>query len=854
MTPLRSAVTNLVLALALGAPAAAPAVTLEQALDHHYAGRIDEAVAIYRALVATPGTPAADLASAHNNLCVVHNDRGEYAAALAECREAERGRRALGDRLRLAHTLNNLALAHQYLGDAAAAEGAFREALALDRELGETEDEAIVLANLAALAIGGGRYGAALDALAGVEALTAAHAGDPWAPEQRRVAMLNRAVVLERLGAHREALGGLLELAREPEPDSRHEAALAANLGVIYRNLGDPRAAARELDRAAALFRAERDRGGLANALLNRGQVAELHLREPESAERLYLEALAEAEAGGDRGQQVQALIFLGRLRRGAGRDAAAESDLGAALDLARGIDDPEAAAAALGELARLDRARGDGDGAARRLDEALAALESVRAGARSSGHAAGYVADKRALYAAAVDLAAERALASGARADVLAALARVERAKARELLDALGGGTLEPLDAAALDRLDRTPGTRIELYLGERRLWRFRLGDGGAALADAGDAATALERAQRVHAALGRGAAPARADLDALGRDLLGGLGELSGPLVIAPDGRLRYLPFELLAPREGAPLVERAEIVYLPSLSVVPVRSGGARAWSFVGFGAVAPPALGARGGLTAGRLLADRFALAPLPASARELAAAAARLPPPFRIELEAAATEAELRRRATEGSRVLHFATHAVVDERLEPGAAIFLAPAGEDDGLLTAAEIARLPLAADLAVLAACRSAVGSAADGRALSSLTGAFLAAGAGGVVASLWEVGDAATAAFMEQFYFGLGRGHTPAVALARAKRRLRADPRWSDPALWAAFVLVGDAPAVAPSWRRFLPAFAAGAAAAALALAAALYRAGSRRRSASSDAASSRPDASSAETRTR
>ncbi len=409
-------------------------------------------------------------------------------------------------------------------------------------------------------------------------------------------------------------------------------------------------------------------------------------------------------------------------------------------------------------------------------------------------------------------------------------------------------------LGTAALEALARAPGTRLELYLGERRVWRFRLGDGAVELADAGDAAATLERTRRVHAALARGAAPAREDLDALGRDLLGGLDGVSGTLEIAPDGRLRYLPFELLAPPGGAPLIERADVAYLPSLSAAPAARRAERAWSFAGFAAVPAPAPAAGGPVTAARLLASRFALAPLPATAGEVEAAAARLPPPARIAFGAEATEAELRRLSAQGIGVLHFAAHALVDERLEPGAAILLASAGDDDGLLTAAEIAALPLDADLAVLAACQSALGSSADGRALSSLTGAFLAAGAGGVVASLWEVGDAATSAFMEQFYFGLGRGRSPAAALAGAKRRLRADPRWSEPSIWAAFVLVGNPPPVTSRWRGAGPPLAAAVALAALAIAAALYRAGSRRSSAASEAASSPPAASTATTRTR
>jgi hypothetical protein len=79
---------------------------------------------------------------------------------------------------------------------------------------------------------------------------------------------------------------------------------------------------------------------------------------------------------------------------------------------------------------------------------------------------------------------------------------------------------------------------------------------------------------------------------------------------------------------------------------------------------------------------------------------------------------------------------------------------------------------------------------------------------------LATLWDVDDAATAVVMDQLYSELRRGREPAAALRAVKRRLRADPRWSGPALWAAYVLVGEGQPVLPS-RRWIP--LAGAAAA-------------------------------------
>jgi CHAT domain-containing protein len=194
-------------------------------------------------------------------------------------------------------------------------------------------------------------------------------------------------------------------------------------------------------------------------------------------------------------------------------------------------------------------------------------------------------------------------------------------------------------------------------------------------------------------------------------------------------------------------------------------------------------------------------------PLPAAQKELETIGGLLGGQSRVFTGEGATEQAFRESFARGARVVHFATHTVVDERPGGGAAILLTAAGEDDGLLSPREIAGLEGRADLAVLAACSTALGSGEDGGALVSLTGSFLAAGSPAVVATLWDVGDAATAAFMEQLYAQLGRGLPPDEALRAAKLRLRADPRWNRPALWAGYVLVGEAPPVASGRRAWL-----------------------------------------------
>ncbi len=74
----------------------------------------------------------------------------------------------------------------------------------------------------------------------------------------------------------------------------------------------------------------------------------------------------------------------------------------------------------------------------------------------------------------------------------------------------------------------------------------------------------------------------------------------------------------------------------------------------------------------------------------------------------------------------------------------------------DDGLITARDLARLDLrAADLVVLSACETGLGENANADGPVGLGRALLVAGAGAVVASLWQVPSIETAALFSAFY---------------------------------------------------------------------------------------------------
>lgn len=797
--------------LFLAAPALATP-TLDRAIELHQAGRLRAALQAYRevaaaALQADPAVAAAAL----NNACVLQQDLGDLRAALPDCEEALRLRRAGGDPLSIAETLNNLGLTLEALGRTGEAERHYREALGINRKLGEAEAEAINLGNLAALALQKGRYSDAMRLYTDAGDLAARHRSDPWAAEQREIARINQGVVLEKVGAYREALDlykGLLSGSDALEP--RRRAALLVNAGVLYRNLGDPVSAAEAFRQAIASYRTLGDTAGLSNAHLNLGLALHLNLEQPGEAEAAYREALRLAEASGDRTEEIQDLFYLGRLLLARGRLPEAEAVFRRCLTASTQSGLAEGRWSAREGLGRIAAARGDLSGALAHLTQALDEIERVRAGLQRSGWRAGYFGDKRSVYVASVDVLWQLEQSRPGQGFAGRALEVVQRAKARDLLDALGPGR-SPISPATAAEITGRAGdnTLLEYFLGEDRLYLWTIHRSGVRMTDLGRKRPILDDVLRVHRALARGTEPEAAAVARLSRALLGSAGRLprhGEQLHIAPDGLLHYLPFEILEHPEapGVPLVEQAVVSYVPSVSIIhreaAEREQPAAPLRLAGFGAP-------RTSEAPAFLALPRLEPVPLPAAQRELATIGDLLGGRSEAFTGEKATERAFRETFARGARVLHFATHTVVDERLGGGAAILLSPEGEDDGLLFPREIAGLDGHSDLAVLAACRTALGQGEEsenGGALVSLTGSFLAAGAPAVVATLWDVGDAATAVFMEQLYAQLGRGLPPDEALRQAKLRLRADPRWNRPDLWAGYVLVGEGGPVAPGRR--------------------------------------------------
>ncbi len=138
-------------------------------------------------------------------------------------------------------------------------------------------------------------------------------------------------------------------------------------------------------------------------------------------------------------------------------------------------------------------------------------------------------------------------------------------------------------------------------------------------------------------------------------------------------------------------------------------------------------------------------------------------------------------------------ILHFATHAFVDDVHPERSAVLLSGAGNDDGLLQVREIADLPMTGRVVVLSACRTATGSVLAGEGVMGLSRSFFEAGARTVVGTLWAIRDDHAAQFADAMYASLARGRSVAAAVREAQAHAIADGL---PAVaWAGYVVIGD-----------------------------------------------------------
>jgi CHAT domain-containing protein len=347
--------------------------------------------------------------------------------------------------------------------------------------------------------------------------------------------------------------------------------------------------------------------------------------------------------------------------------------------------------------------------------------------------------------------------------ADGQQALHVVERARSRELLDSLGRdrsyGEFSPLNGEALWNWlpDRTFALVYCALPDSLLIWGVQRD--GVRLHH-----VAVSQA-RLETLVGRTLEELQQGRETTARELATLLlGDTQIPaetdhLLIVPDGPLHSVPFAALRVDGSRYLVERVIPVVAPTLSVA--RAISARV-----------PQLKSAAVLLAayGAPSADDD-LPALPGVDRELSGLR-HVYPLARVLMGADATPEAVLREAQK-SRLIHIASHAVVNPSYPSESRLLLA-GGPSKGSLVPAQISSTRLVAQpVVVLSGCGTAAGRVYRGEGQLSLVRPFLIAGASAVIATLWPLRDSVAPRTTMAIHLGLRLGLGASTALADAQR---------------------------------------------------------------------------------
>jgi len=461
-------------------------------------------------------------------------------------------------------------------------------------------------------------------------------------------------------------------------------------------------------------------------------------------------------------------------------RRADAVAELDAAIGFFGGLRIPQRAFPAVVAAARAKLAAGDRIGAAVRMEAAFRMLEWRRRTAEVEVRRAAVFNEARELV--------ERL--------VMLRLAAGRTGEALEYMDR-GRASLAPAgphEREGASAIRVAPGeVAVEFALIGDTLVAWTVSAESVTVARTGVDREALTRAiERLRGRMERqaGAEALHEPLAELHRWLIAPvrarLGGPGMPLVIVADGVLAQVPFAALRPSGRARyLVQDHPLRLAVSLREPAAPPGPAAAGAAV---LVADPAFEPD---------ARSPGLERLPGAAAEVGALAAGYPG-ARVLAGGQATRSAVA-AAFQRAPVVHYAGHAVFDDEQPERSYLLLAPeaGAPGNGRLTASELARMDLRrVSLVVLSACETVRTGAGHADGLGGLAGALLAAGAGGVVGTVWKVDDRSTLPLMVAFhraYRATGNGPR-ALRAAQLQMLGSQDPALRSPAAWAGFQYTG------------------------------------------------------------
>ncbi|HWR52735.1 MAG TPA: CHAT domain-containing protein [Bryobacteraceae bacterium] len=669
-------------------------------------------------------------------------------------------------------------------GEFDAAERAFHEALVFGRSAGDTFIEASARGNSGFLALHRSRFEEAiphferaLELARGIgarkiENSSYANLGKAW----QGMGDLERATeFLSRAEKGAKAIG-----------DEHSRQICLGGLAGIFQEQREPKRAAAAYKEALASARRVRDPYSVC-AWLNAFSAVSLDLGDVESARKMNADALELASRLSSADSRVGATLVQGRIAEAQGRVADAETIY---REIAGStIETVSLTWQAQSLLSGLLWRSGRSAEAEAGFRHALVSLEQVRSRLQRAAWQLSFQSASRRFYEDYVEF-----LMSAGRTED--ALAVAEASRARVLAGRLGlAGAIEKkgssgaVDAAGFMRLARDSGAvLVSFWLAPRRSFVWTVTPDGVRAATLPPEGELRGIVDAYSAAITFGRDPIDTGNDA-GRRLAGALLPLlnipaGSRVLIALDGVLHAVNLETLPVQTPKPhyWIEDVTIAVVPSLSLARARERSTRSRTLLLIGDPRPP----EGEFEA------------LPAAAGEVARVRERLKSFQQSVYTGPEAKPPVYGDAGPGRfSLIHFAAHATSNSQdpLDSAVVLSQSPGGYK---LYARDILKLPLRARVVTLSSCRGAGSRLYRGEGLVGFAWAFLHAGAENVVAGLWDVNDASTAALMDEFYAAIGAGGSPPEALRTAKLALlRSEGAWRKPYYWAPFEIFSRAP---------------------------------------------------------
>jgi len=790
---------------------------IEKAKALRDAGSSDEARKIYESVLPPlrGQAPSHELIETLNNLSDIATMSGEYTRAVAFSRESAAACQKMQDKNCEAQAHDDAGLAQSNAGNYAEAAAELDLGLKLTAETGNAQTAVLVLNNLGSVYFYQAKYSEALRTYESALQYVEKAAAEPWTAIWRQLTQLNLATLYQRLGNDQRAIKIYNDVLAHPSKEltPRDLGHLNANMGAAYRRLGDPKQALVFYGYADEYYAKEKDIDGEIGVLKNSGIVHALELRQFRDALKTFDRVRTLAENTKSQREAMQAVLYHGETLYRMGKTEDAQKEFVAALAAAEQLGTVEEQWKAVYKIGMIALGKGQREIAEAKFRDAIQRIESLRSQLQLSRLKADFLADKRDVYDALIELLLERN-------DAAAAFEFMERSRARVFQDRFFGGQLAPgsLSLHSIQaRLD--PQTAlVEFWAGS---------DGVAAVWVTRDSA-GISQSRFSKAEMEAFAQVVSHLPDMLGDDWQKGFHKIGNILakdiapltqdrfshvLIVPDGFLSLVPFELLPTASGQPLLETRDVTYMPS-AVLLLRGAMQNAsatrlpWQqqLVGFGD--PSVIG--GGESSLTSAPRGEITGSLPASGEEIRGIARMSAGRTKLFLGPDDRKQTFFASSHSGAALLHVSTHAVADMDDPERSRLLFSPdePGQPNNYLFLKELYDLDLRGmSLATLSACDTERGRLVPGEGIQAFSRALLAAGSRSALTTLWRVPDQPTSQFMQHFYYYLLKRHkSKAEALRLTKLDfLHSGTELSHPRYWAAFVLNGDGAEPVP---RFIP----------------------------------------------